>query len=380
MPPLVELSARALELADRGADVIRLDQGAVDIPPPSEFIERVAEALDDPVVHRYTPDPGLPELRAALARYAVERLGVSYDPETEIIVTAGANQGCFAALMALVEPGDEVLLPSPWYFNHAMTLTALGAVPMPVPTSVDDGFAPSPDALAAAITPHTRGLVLINPNNPTGARYDDESVRRLTALIVERDLWLLSDQTYHEVHYGPSPPLSPASMPDARTRVVTACSFSKSLGLAGWRLGFLAGPAALIEQALKVQDCVVISANRPGQEGLLAALPVVDRHSDLVRRELCDRRDRLVAALRPEGLDDFAEPGGSLFLFLRLPGAVDDWAFCRRLLEEQHVVAVPGSVFGPGGEGSIRLSFGSTSADRLAEAVQRIARVVESQG
>ena len=372
MPPLVELPRRAAVLAENGADVFRVDQGAVDVPPPQAFVEGVAEALRDPEVHRYSPDPGLPELRSALAGYAAQRLGVECDPESGLIVTAGANQGCFATLMALVEPGDEVLLPSPWYFNHAMTLTALGAVPVPVPTSAEGGFVPTPDAMAAAITPRTRGLVLVNPNNPTGACYGNDLVRRLVDLAIERDLWILSDQTYHELHYGAEAPLSPAAVPGAGDCVITACSFSKSLGLAGWRLGFLAGPADLLDEVLKIQDCSVICAARAGQEGLLAALPDAADHIEDVRATLQDRRDRLVTSLRAAGLETFVEPAGSLFLLLRLPGVVDDMAFCRRLLEEQHVVAVPGSAFGPGGEGSIRISFGVTPPARLDEVVHRI--------
>jgi len=373
MPPLVELPRRAAVLAESGADVIRVDQGAVDVAPPQAFVDGVVSALQDPEVHRYSPDPGLPELRSALALYAAQRLGVECDAERELIVTAGANQGCFATLMALVEPGDEVLLPSPWYFNHAMTLTALGAVPVAVPTSAEEGFVPTPDVVGGLITPRTRGLVLVNPNNPTGACYGDDLVRRLVDLAIARDLWILSDQTYHELHYGAEAPLSPAAVPGARDRVITACSFSKSLGLAGWRLGFLAGPAHLLDEVLKIQDCSVICAARAGQEGLLAALPYAIDHIENVRGTLQDRRDRLVTSLCAAGLETFVEPAGSLFLLLRLPGVSDDMAFCHRLLDEQYVVAVPGSAFGPGGEGSIRLSFGATAPARLDEVVHRIA-------
>jgi aminotransferase len=377
MPPMVELARRAVELAQQGADVIRVDQGAVDIAPPPAFVEGVIKALADPEVHRYAPDPGLPELRMALARYGSERFGAEWDSRSEIVITAGANQACFAALMAIVEPGDEVLLPSPWYFNHAMAVTALGAVPVPVPTNAEEGLAPTVEAVDRAITPRTRVLVLVNPNNPTGACYADVSVRRLGELAVERDLWLLSDQTYHELHYGRVAPLSPAALAGVRDRVITVGSFSKSLGLAGWRLGFLAGNANLVAEILKIQDCSVICAARAGQEGLLAALPEIDGHVMRVRDALGARRDRLVAALHAAHLDAFVEPAGSLFLFLRVPDVRDDWAFCQRLLEEQHVVAVPGSVFGPGGRGSIRLSYGSAAPDRLGEAAGRIARARE---
>jgi aspartate/methionine/tyrosine aminotransferase len=372
MPPMVDLARRAAELTQQGEDVIRLDQGAVDLRPPSAFVEGVIEALADPEVHRYAPDPGLPELRSALARYGSDRLGVEWDPWSEIVVTTGANQAGFAALLAIAGPGDEVLLPAPWYFNHAMAVTAIGAVPVSVATQAEEGFAPSIEAVTAAITPRTRALVLINPNNPTGAVYPDECIRELTKIAVERDLWILSDQTYHELHFGASPSLSPAAVAGARDRVITVCSFSKSLGLAGWRLGFLACPGSLVNEILKIQDCSVISAARAGQEGLAAALPIIGDHVTLVRSALRERRDRLVAALRDAHLEAFLDPAGSLFLFLRLSGVEDSLAFCHRLLEERHVVAVPGSAFGPGGEGSIRLSFGSSEPERLDEAVRRI--------
>jgi len=376
MPPMVELARRAVELAGQGADVIRLDQGAVDIPPPTAFVEGVIEALTNDDIHRYAPDPGLPGLRAALARYGSERFGVDWDPRSEIVVTAGANQACFAALLALVEPGEEVLLPSPWYFNHAMAVTAIGAVPVPVPTRADELFVPSVEAVSDVITEKTRVLALVNPNNPTGARYPDDSTRDLVELAIEKDLWLLSDQTYQELHFGAEPPLSPAAITGARNRVVTVGSFSKSLGLAGWRLGFLAASQSLVTEILKIQDCSVISAARAGQEGLLAALPAIDEHVVRVRDTLRQRCDRLVAALRAEKLDGFFEPAGSLFLFLHLPGVDDDWEFCQRLLEEQLVVAVPGGVFGPDGVGSIRLSFGSAPPERMVEVAQRIARAL----
>ena len=155
------------------------------------------------------------------------------------------------------------------------------------------------------------------------------------------------------------------------------CSFSKSLGLAGWRIGFLACQASLADEILKIQDCSVISAARAGQEGLLAALPEIGEHVTLVRSALRERRDRLVAALHHAGLNEFLDPEGSLFLFLRLSGVKDSLAFCHRLLGEQHVVAVPGRAFGPGGESSIRLSFGSSASDHLEEAARRIATSIE---
>ncbi len=262
VPPLVELAVRAWELTEQGIDVIHADQGAVDIPPPEVFTEAVVAALGSTEVHRYTPDPGLPELLEGLSEYAAERLGVVWRPEHELVVTTGANQACFAAMVCLLEPGDEVLVPAPWYFNHEMSLTALGAVAVPIRTSAATAFLPQPDQVRAAITPRTKGIVLVNPNNPTGACYPDRLIREISELAAVNDLWILSDQTYHDLHFTAAPPLSPAALPELRDRVITVCSFSKALGLAGWRLGFLAGPPALVEQVVKIQDCSVICACR----------------------------------------------------------------------------------------------------------------------
>jgi aminotransferase len=377
MPPMVELARRAVELAANGADVMRLDQGAVDIAPPAAFVDRVAEALVEADVHRYAPDPGLPALRSVISRYARDRFGVEWNPESEIVVTAGANQACFAAMLALVEPGDEVLLPLPWYFNHVMAVTSLGAIPVPVPTRMDESYTPTVDEVARALTPRTKVLVLVNPNNPTGVRYPDSSIHDLADLAIQHDLWLLSDQTYQDLLFDAAIPLSPAAVDGARERAVTVSSFSKSLGLAGWRLGFLAGQRSVVDEILKIQDCSVICAARAGQEGLLAALPKIGEHVQEVRASLRERRDRLVTALKDAGLDGFIEPAGSLFVFLHLPSVRDSLTFCQRLLEEQHVATVPGSAFGPDAEGAIRLSFGSTPADRLEKAVLRIATYVE---
>jgi len=376
-PPLVGLMQRARALAADGIDVYNLGQAVVDLPPPRTFVDAVAESLPRTETHSYAPDPGLPELRAALASYCEQSFGVSWDPETEILVTAGANLACYAALTALASAGDEVLIPSPWYFNHAMTLAMLGAKPIGVPGRPEKGLTPEQAALAAAVTERTRGLVLVNPNNPTGARYRDGLVDYLSVVAADNDLWLLSDQTYQEIHFGLDRPVSPASLDKLRDRTATAGSFSKVLGIAGWRVGFLAGPAELIEQVLKVQDCSVICAPRPAQIGLLAALPEIESHAEMVRGTLRERREWLLGSLREAGFDAFTEPGGACFLFLRLPEGTDDRPFCRALLEAEQVVVVPGSAFGPGGEGHVRISFGATESSRLAEAAKRIARFLE---
>jgi len=376
-PALTALMARARELAAEG-ELVNLAQAVVDFPPPGEFIDEVRRAAGDPAVHRYTPDPGLPELRELLAKYIGERYGMDVDPHDGLLVTPGANQACFSALAALLVPGDEVLVPSPWYFNHAMTVQLLGGVVRALPTAPEQGHVPDLGAMAEALSARTKAVVLVNPNNPTGSRYPDDWVRELGDLLRGREIWVVADQTYQELVYEGQRPCSIGSLPGMTGRTVTAGSFSKSLSLAGWRAGFLAGPPALVEQVLKIHDSSVISAAHVTQRGLMAALPAVDRHLEDVLPRLRRRRDALTASLRGFPAIRAARPGGSVFVLAHLPAGIDDAAFSVRLLEEQRVAAVPAGGMGPGGQSALRLSFAATGAESLAEAGRRIGQLADS--
>ncbi len=376
-PALTALMARARELVAEG-ELINLAQAVVDFPPPLEFIEEVRRVAGDPAVHRYTPDPGLPDLRAMLARHVAERYGLDADPENGLIVTPGANQACFSALAALLEPGDEVIIPTPWYFNHAMTVQMLGGVVKAVPTSPGNGHLPDLGQVARAVSPRTKAMVLVNPNNPTGGRYPDQWVLELGGLLAGRRIWVVADQTYQEMVYEGGRPLSIGSLPGMADWTATAGSFSKSLSLAGWRIGFLAGPPALLEQVLKIHDSSVISTAHITQRGLMAALPVIDTHLERVMPRLKSRRDALMASLGGFPALRAATPGGSPFVLVHLPDGMDDAAFSSRLLEEERVAAVPAGGMGPGGASALRLSFAATGVEQLAEAGRRIGRLAGS--
>lgn len=371
LPALTGLMARARQLAAEG-ELINLAQAVVDFPPPEEFIEEVRQAAGDPAVHRYTPDPGLPALREMLARYTDERFGLPADPRDGLLVTPGANQACFSALAALLEPGDEVVIPTPWYFNHAMTVQMLGGVVKPVPTSPESGHLPDLRQVARALSERTKALVLVNPNNPTGSRYPDHWIRELAGLLAGRRIWVVADQTYQEMVYEGRSPLSIGSLPGMAGWTATAGSFSKSLSLAGWRIGFLAGPPALLEQVLKIHDSSVISAAHVTQRGLMAALPVIGRHLGRVMPRLLGRRDALLASLVNFPGLRVSRPGGSPFVLLHLPAGTDDREFSLRLLEDHRVAAVPAGGMGPGGQGALRLSFAATGREDLTEAGRRI--------
>jgi len=386
-PPLSPVMQRAAELRATGESILVLAQAMVDYAPPPAYTRALAEALGrgDPALHRYAPDPGLPELRVQLARYLREGFGIAADPERELLVTPGANHAAFMVLAALLEPGDEALLPSPWYFNHEMSVRMLGARTIAIPTEAQAGYVPSIDRIRAAWTPRTRVLVLVNPNNPTGACYDAAWIRQLaTALASDsrwQNVWLLTDQTYQELYFTPRRPLSCASLPELSERTVTVGSFSKCFGLAGWRLGFLAAPAHLVGEVLKIQDSSVICAPYASQWALARTLSdpsipdYLARKRDLLRR----RRDALLAPLlREPAAGDrrigVAVPGGACFAFVTLPAGVDGQRFASELLETGRVATVAGTPFGPDWTHHLRLSFGCGTQEALAEAAERILR------
>ncbi|NOZ85636.1 MAG: pyridoxal phosphate-dependent aminotransferase [Deltaproteobacteria bacterium] len=377
-PPLVELTGNIKKLRSQGKHVIDLSQAMVNFPQPQGFREGVIKAMESGASEAYAPDQGLLELRVKLADYLSFAFGVTWDPEDELMITAGANQAAFLAMTCVFSPGDRVLLFSPYYFNHHMALSMLGTVPETVQGKPEKGFVPRPNDLADIIDSRTRGIVIVNPNNPTGARYRNSLSKDLCSLTAEKDLFLVSDQTYHEIYFGLDAPLSPASDSSCRNRTATVGSFSKSLGLAGWRIGFLAGPSPLIREALKVQDTSIICAPTASQLGLLAALDKAPKHVEQVRKALKARRDSLMESLFDSGYGDyFSEPGGAVFLFFKLPKGMDDISSSRQLLESKLVAVVPGSVFGPGGKGYWRISFGTAYKEDLVEAGKRIAEYLK---
>jgi aspartate/methionine/tyrosine aminotransferase len=391
-PPLTSLMARATELRAAGQDVLVLAQAMVDYAPPAAFTRALAEALDrgDPALHHYAPDPGLPELRTQLAHYLGEGFGIRADPEREILVTPGANHAAFMALAALLEPGDEVLLPSPWYFNHEMSVRMLGARAVAIPADAREAYVPPVERIRAAWTPRTRVLALVNPNNPTGACCNGAWVEQLGTALVEdprwQDVWLLADQTYQEIYFTPQRPVSCAAIPALRERTVTVGSFSKCFGLAGWRLGFLAGPAAFVAEVLKIQDSSVICAPYASQWALARTLgdPSIPGYLAEKRELLRGRRDALLAPLLADGeLGDagleIVVPGGACFAFIALPAGLGGECFAGELLETGRVAAVSGASFGPAWTHHLRLSFGSGTRQVLTDGAGRITRLLRQR-
>jgi aspartate/methionine/tyrosine aminotransferase len=372
LPPFDPLNRRAAELREAGHQVISLGQAVPFFPPPDPAIRAARAAVESPDVNRYATDPGLPSLRGALA----ERLaGMTGTPirRDDLVITAGANHAFTLALTTLVDPGDEVILPAPYFTNHQMAIAALGATPVEAPVADRATF----DVRWADIEPHltrrTKAVVLCNSSNPTGAAIDRAEGLRIVREAAARRVVVFSDETYmHFVYEGTH--WSAASAPGWRHNVVVIGSFSKSFGMMGWRVGFMLADASVCEQAVKVQDAMIICAPVISQMAAEAAVRESWAYPVSFHDELRQRRRILEDGLRSIPGVTWTPTRGGLFAFAHVAGCRDSTRLANELIERVHVVTIPGSVFGSSGEGFLRLSYGYANTLELAEAVERLRR------
>ena len=369
-PPIAAVNRLAAALAADGADLINLGQAVLGMPPPSGAAAAVRALLDEGAPHRYSPDPGLPPVLDAVAAFLREVKGIPDATPDRLMLTCGCNQAFADALLAVTEPGDEVVFLGPGYFDHVFTIRLAGCVPVEVPMVLDgDRWAVDPDRVIAALTQRTRALVLVSPGNPTGSVLPLDHLRLLAAACDARGIWLLSDETYDLLTFPPTRHTTAAGLLE---RAVVLGSFSKNLALAGWRVGYLLGSPALMEEAIKVQDALVVCAPVASQHAVMGVLPEAAAFAERARRELVRRRDVLLAALGRCAALTPTIPDGATFVMARLVDSGDDVAFAKDLLLRAGLVTVPGSAFGPHGAGWIRLSYGNQSLKRLAEAGARL--------
>jgi aspartate/methionine/tyrosine aminotransferase len=371
LPQFDLLNGIAAAWRARGADVITLGQALPGFDPPPVAIEALRNAMDDGASHVYSSDAGIPELRHALARL-LARLNGSVDPEREIIITAGANQAFQLALTTLIDPGDEVVLSSPYFLNHEMSVRSVAAVPVEAPSPAARSFQPAWDDLAPCITPRTAAVVLVSPSNPTGAVVPPAELERIVSECAARGLFVIVDETYLRFTYD-SEPATSVALTGWRDNVVVIGSFSKVFAITGWRCGYLISNAAVIAEAMKIQDCMVICASVPVQRAVTAALEHDPDYPTRWVGELRQRRDFLVDALASMPGVTPVKPAGGFFVMARLEGVSDSKRAALALIDQQHVVTIPGVFFGRAGEGYLRLSYGAATRERLATACARIA-------
>jgi aminotransferase len=356
-------------------DVISLGVGEPDFDTPRAIVEAGVESLREGRTH-YTSNFGTLELRRALAAHLERRYGVAYDPATELLITVGASEAVDLALRATCDPGDEVILHEPSYVAYIPAIVFAGGVVAPVATRFEDDFALDPAAVEAAITPRTKALFLGYPCNPTGAVLPEAVQDELARIAVEHDLLVYSDEIYDRLAYGSYRHRAMSALPGMRERTILMGGFSKAYAMTGWRVGYVAAPAAILEGMVKVHQYGIMSAPTVAQDAALVAVLEGEADVERMRVEYDRRRRLLVDGLNALGLETF-EPRGAFYAFPRISstGLTAD-AFTERLLLEERVAVVPGDAFGPSGAGHVRMCY-ATSYEQLEEALVRIGRFVE---
>ena len=373
----VSFRTRLLEMAADIPDVIALGRGDPDFHTPAHIVAAAHKALDENR-HHYTAVAGLEELAKAIAAMLRQEHGLGYAPE-EIVVTNGVEEAIMTCMASLLNPGDEVLMGSPRFANYDKAINLCHGTVVSVPTRQAQDFVMQPEDVEARISERTRMLVLVSPDNPTGAVTPPETVRALARLVQRHNLILVSDEIYSRILFDGARHLSPASLPDMHERTITLNGFSKAYAMTGWRLGYMAGPAAYIRQVLEVRHTLSISANTVAQYAGLAALATPrDSWWGPIQAELEARRACVMSTLDDLGFT-YGFPGGGYFIFpnvssLGIPAA----DLCLTLLQEGRVLVFPGSQEGAELEGEyIRMSILQPLL-RLEEAMRRMRRTVES--
>jgi len=363
------------DLVSGSKDIISLGVGEPDFVTPWRFRDAAVNGLEQGRT-TYTANAGLPDLREAIAEYLYGSFGVAYEPKNEIIVTVGASEAIDLALRALVGPGDEVLVPEPCFVSYAPIATLCGGTAVGIETFAKDDFKLRPESLKAAITPRSKVLILSYPSNPTGAIMTREDYEPIAKIVEEHDLIVVSDEIYAELTYT-GKHVSFASLPGMRDRTILVNGFSKAFAMTGWRLGFACGHPDILGAMLKIHQYSVMCAPVMAQLAAIEALKNGMEEKDRMVESYNQRRRLIVQGFRDIGLD-IHEPQGAFYAFpsIRKTGLTSE-QFAERLLLEGRVAAVPGHVFGKGGEGFIRCSY-ATSVSNLVEALERIGKFVRT--
>lgn len=359
---------------------ISLGQGVVSYGPPAQAVAALPELMADTQLNKYQAVNGYGPLVAAIEQKLLEENGLTCGSQAQIMVTAGSNMAFLNAVLALADPGDEFILPSPYYFNQEMAVRMAGCVPVPVP--VLSNWQLDVPALAAAVTPRTRAIVTVSPNNPTGAVYTEADLRAVNALCAQRGLYHFSDEAYEHFTYDGARHFSPGSIEGAYAHTLSFYSFSKNYGMASWRVGYVVYPADLFEAMNKVQDTNLICAPVASQ---LLAMQALQQGRLLVQPRIADLaqvRQSVYATLAELGdLAEFPHTQGAFYVLMKLPGLSGDPLDFNRAMTERHRVAtIPGFAFGLTDTRTAnyqRLSYGALDAATVAQGVQRYVAAVK---
>ncbi len=366
------------DIAATMKDVISLGIGEPDFTTPEPILQAGIRSLQNGETH-YTSNWGRIELRQAIADNLKKLYGVSYNPENEIIATVGVSEALYLTMVAVLDPGDEVIIPTPCFVSYQAEVILAGGVPVEIPSKIENNFQLDPDEVRAAITPKTKVIFVGYPNNPTGAVAERETLLEVAKIAEEYDLLIISDEIYDRLVYGFEHVCVPALDESIQRRTVLLGGFSKDYAMTGWRIGYACGPADIIKGLVRIHQYTIMSAPTIAQDAALEALKNGNKYVEEMVAEYDRRRKLLVNGLNRLGLRTF-EPRGAFYAFPNIQASgMDDETFAETLLREEGVAVVPGNAFGPGGDGFVRACY-ATAYEKIEEALQRMERFMSRHG
>jgi aminotransferase len=366
------------DIAATMKDVISLGIGEPDFTTPGSILEAGVRSLQAGQTH-YTSNSGKLELRQAVAGNLHRLYGVSYDPVEEIIATVGVSEALYLVMTALLDPGDEVIIPTPCFVSYQAEVILAGGVPVEIPSRLEDNFQFDPNRVRAAITPRTKVIFVGYPSNPTGAVATREVLKQVAEIAIEHDLILVSDEIYDRLVYHFDHVCVPGLGDEIKKRTVLLGGLSKAYAMTGWRIGYACGPADIIKGMVRIHQYTIMSAPTIAQDAGLEALINGEKYVQEMVAEYDRRRKLIVSGLNQLGLTTF-EPRGAFYAFPKITtSGMDDEAFAEKLLREEHVAVVPGNAFGKGGEGFVRCSY-ATAYEKIEEALHRMEKFMNRYG
>ncbi|MCZ2289966.1 MAG: aminotransferase class I/II-fold pyridoxal phosphate-dependent enzyme [Anaerolineales bacterium] len=366
------------DIAATMKDVISLGIGEPDFTTPKPILEAGIRSLQRGETH-YTSNAGRLELRQAIADNLFRLYGVKYDPVNEIIATVGVSEALYLAMTAILDPGDEVIIPTPCFVSYQAEVILAGGVPVEIPARMEDDFQVDPERIRAAITPRTKAIFVGYPSNPSGAVASRERLTEIADIAEQNDLVFVSDEIYDRLVYDFQHVCVPTLGESIKRRTILLGGLSKDYAMTGWRIGYAAGPADLIKGLVRVHQYTIMSAPTIAQDAAIEALTNGEPYVQEMLAEYNRRRCLLVDGLNRLGLQTF-EPRGAFYAFPKIAASgLDDEAFAEKLLKEEHVAVVPGNAFGPGGEGFVRACY-ATEYSKIEEALHRMERFMQRYG
>ena len=366
------------DIAATMKDVISLGIGEPEFTTPKPILDAGIRSLQNGETH-YTSNWGRLELRQAIADNLKKLYGVSYDPTNEVIATVGVSEALYLTFVAILEPGDEVIIPTPCFVSYQAEVILAGGVPVEIPARVENDFCIDPADIRKAITPRTKCIFIGYPSNPTGAVATREVMLEIAKIAEEFDLMVVSDEIYDRLVYDFEHVCFPALSEDLKKRTILLGGFSKDYAMTGWRIGYACGPADIIQGLVRIHQYTIMSAPTTAQDAALVALQQGEPYVQEMVTEYDRRRRLLVAGLNRLGLTTF-EPRGAFYAFPNIQASgMNDEDFAEKLLREEHVAVVPGNAFGPGGDGFTRMCY-ATEYSKIEEALHRMEKFMNRYG